>query len=804
LEKSPKYKYNTDIGKVDTTIYFRDYPSDSSITHNNYDVMNRLQKTYYPDGTWEQFTYDKRGNLLKKETLKENGEPTTYFKIEYEYDALDHLKKVKEYTNAGGSSYDSTLYAYNLNGELISFKNANDTTGTSTEMKYKYDAGRLVKVEYPDTTYDSLRYYLDGNLKFKLDRKGQVDSLVYDSCDRLTKKYYFDSLAQYPGSPQDSIIYSYDAVGNMIRMIDFNDTINYSYDEMDNLDTLDSYQNILTSYEYDVAGNKKKLKVVNYTTPATIYLEQNFPSYDEANRLEKTIMGTDTFYFNYWDTGQIKKIEYPNGIKEQYKLTSRNFIDVVTDSTSNSLRFKYDYKYNELGDRDTMIVYVSRTGPVAPISGTISYKYDDLRRITEAKYPRAIYGKTNKYIYDKVGNRLKKIEKTDTTTYTYNKRNNQLTSMGLLEGFTYDDNGNLTIHNKSPIEWKFNYNYDDMTTRLVKKTSAVPSTYDTIWFDYCGLGKRIKKIQKSHGGSPDTTQYAFDGMYAVCEFGGHLDLEYKYIYANDLLLARYDKSSPDSHYYHHDALGSIIGLTAENASVEQSYFYDEFGNSLGSWGSVSNHYLYTGQEYDGSVSQLYNLRARLFDMRIGRFTGEDPILQVGNSFSKSPAIQKFKYTPLFINLYQYAKNSPISQSDPTGLKCERNYECPGCVWVYNDLGFAIAGVGGYMRGWGRFECMSNDIMCEYDYRALMIGLIAHIGGGHSHGYVFNACTSEELAMNVKNMGIFFSVGSAVSGAITLGEGSQFGIGASVLPTGYGIGAGVAGFLNYTVNVGPCY
>lgn len=63
------------------------------------------------------------------------------------------------------------------------------------------------------------------------------------------------------------------------------------------------------------------------------------------------------------------------------------------------------------------------------------------------------------------------------------------------------------------------------------------------------------------------------------------------------------------------------------SKVEQSYFYDEFGNSLGRWGSVSNHYLYTGQEYDGSISELYNLRARYYDMRIGRFVSEGPALR---------------------------------------------------------------------------------------------------------------------------------------------------------------------------------
>jgi hypothetical protein len=116
------------------------------------------------------------------------------------------------------------------------------------------------------------------------------------------------------------------------------------------------------------------------------------------------------------------------------------------------------------------------------------------------------------------------------------------------------------------------------------------------------LGKRIKKIH----GSSDTTRYTYDGMYAVCEFGNSDSLLNTYVYANGLLFARYD-SSGARYYYHHDALGSTMGLTNTSKTVVQSYLYDDFGNLWGEWGNVDNHYLYTGQEYDSEISgaELY-------------------------------------------------------------------------------------------------------------------------------------------------------------------------------------------------------
>jgi RHS repeat-associated protein len=206
--------------------------------------------------------------------------------------------------------------------------------------------------------------------------------------------------------------------------------------------------------------------------------------------------------------------------------------------------------------------------------------------------------------------------------------------------------------------------------------------------------EKSKVIVKSEDLTPSTpTTYAYDGMYAVCEYGGHLDLESKYVYANGLLLARYDASG-DTHYYHHDGLGSITGLTNENGALEQLYFYDEFGNLMGSWGGVSNHYLYTGQEYDGSITQMYNLRARYYNAELGRFFSEDPnCLSVFHGMShctirqrivgENLCIRGFASSPQHLNCYLYVLNNPMRYIDPTGERpdiCYRQTVDWGELW----------------------------------------------------------------------------------------------------------------------------
>ncbi|MEW6365516.1 MAG: RHS repeat-associated core domain-containing protein [Acidobacteriota bacterium] len=79
-----------------------------------------------------------------------------------------------------------------------------------------------------------------------------------------------------------------------------------------------------------------------------------------------------------------------------------------------------------------------------------------------------------------------------------------------------------------------------------------------------------------------------------------------------------------------------------------AYAYDSFGQPTASTTlpTAAPAYAFTGREWDAE-SETYFYRARHYDARTGRFTGEDPLPDV--------------------NLYAYVKNNPVKYIDPYGM-----------------------------------------------------------------------------------------------------------------------------------------
>jgi len=106
------------------------------------------------------------------------------------------------------------------------------------------------------------------------------------------------------------------------------------------------------------------------------------------------------------------------------------------------------------------------------------------------------------------------------------------------------------------------------------------------------------------------------------------------------------------------------------------YIYDAYGKFLYKYEEVDNHYYYTGQEKDGSPSGFYNLRNRYYYANIGRFTQEDPVIQINeSSFFGCGAVNitpifEYQDNPEALNPYLYVLNNPVNATDITGEKVQ--------------------------------------------------------------------------------------------------------------------------------------
>ena len=106
----------------------------------------------------------------------------------------------------------------------------------------------------------------------------------------------------------------------------------------------------------------------------------------------------------------------------------------------------------------------------------------------------------------------------------------------------------------------------------------------------------------------------------------------------------------ESHFFHRDALGSVVNVTDAAENVTDSYVYKAYGEILAATGSTVNPFRWVGSlgyYYDIDLLQYY-IRARHYDPRWARFLSRDPIQSD-------------------LNFYPYCGNNPLTRLDPTGL-----------------------------------------------------------------------------------------------------------------------------------------
>jgi RHS repeat-associated protein len=267
-----------------------------------------------------------------------------------------------------------------------------------------------------------------------------------------------------------------------------------------------------------------------------------------------------------------------------------------------------------------------------------------------------------------MGNRNTKTSSGATANYSYNLNNNELQSDDQGNTWGYDANGNAITRDTYVTQDSLFYDYENRLKRVWRKEFSLPVRYDSVKYDYDGLGQRTRSLWIT-----DTTRYTWDGLYPVVEWNNQGKLKQTFIYANGLLLGIVDSTVTTNKRYYvlHDGLGSSIAITDSAANIKRSLIYSDFGQTLvdtSASGTPTLNRLYAGYSWDGSPANFYWMKYRqTYDAGIGRFGQEDPIQQVRELRSCRGGIHgETNNNPQGLNVYNYVLNNAVNLRDPSG------------------------------------------------------------------------------------------------------------------------------------------
>lgn len=657
LKMNQKY----DFSKKDENNYYLRYYT--KYYHDNYD---RLVKTVDNENHSTDYAYDGFDRPISVTDSENNTYTYTYDsarnKVDLYLNANNRL--MAQYFDLNGNVIKNTVYPtntadsalneeyeYDLNNNVISYTNANGNTTT-----YFYDAlNRLKETTLPNGEKASSNYSTFNEPSFEkvYDSEGKEKSarITYrnEKCD-LNMKFF-----KYNDMLTDSYGYSSDAKGRLISVREGVNPKSLTYDENDHPIILASgesqthrrynwFGEVASAstdgntpelrYGYDALGNMAaKLQngthymAYSYSTVGNI-MQSQMPSerienytYTPNNSLDTIVSDGKTFDYDYYDTGCVKSITYPNGLKTSYEYDNINRITKLTTTKNGTAINIFEYEYDNNGNKTKEIHNGSAT----------LYTYDSLDRLSSVTYSDS---SSVGYEYDTLNNRTRETYSNgDVKDFVYDKKY-QLKEIKLngevTDTFTYNESGALVTHNNKT------YTYDEWD-----RMSGYSDGENNFTYKYDANGIRTQKNDK---------QYVVDiknNVVAETDSTGAVTDE---VLWGHQPLAR--KTNGNWYYYIYNAHGDVVGLVDNSGTVVNSYEYTPWGEIRSETETVDNPIKYAGEYYDDELEMIY-LRARYYDPSIGRFTSHD--INEGEISN-----------PLDMNRYVYCRNNPIKYVDPSG------------------------------------------------------------------------------------------------------------------------------------------
>lgn len=396
------FKYIYDANGNLTSIIYQNQAGTSNTISMTYDALNRIKTRKEPLTNPFEYYYDNVGNLDYMIDSKGN-------KIDFEYDLMNRMTK---------TIYpDSTvLFTYDDNGNR---KTMTDGIGMS---KYNYDAlNRLVSYDDPYGNIVGYDYYANNSVKSITYPGSKVVTYGYDAANRLetvtdwlnrTTRYSYDSANRLDKSvyPNGTVAtYAYDTANRLKSLVNKKSDLttiissyNYTLDAAGNQTTVSfseplqmvlSNRNITSIYDNENRLTNAGGFSYNHDNNGNLIGKGNGDSfnYDYRDKLVQSIISGKTTEYRYDGVGnRLSKIEVGNWLTKRYVLDISSDLPNVIAETDENRNITAYYIYG-----------LGLTSKVMP-DGTAYYYHYDSRGSTVA-LTDAGQNITDAYAYDPFG-----------------------------------------------------------------------------------------------------------------------------------------------------------------------------------------------------------------------------------------------------------------------------------------------------------------------------------------------------------------------------------------------------------------
>jgi RHS repeat-associated protein len=605
-------------------------------------------------------------------------------------DVRGQTTELRAYTNSARTAYAGTRYVYDAAGNLAEL-----TGPTGSTWTWEYDKrGNQTTTNDPEKGVSTAVFDRLDRSTSVTDARGVTLSTSYDELGRKTAlhegeqlraEWEYDSIAK--GMPTADTRWVGDQAYTT-SIIGYNDR----YQPTASTLTLPGGEAQLAgTYRWNYTYNAQTGLPISVQHPAIggLPLERVVTAYNSFNLPHRTTTATAILVQNmlYDPLARPVRTEYGSLGKRIYQIHDYDeHTGQVTRTTLDgdvALRIEDTrYTYDDAGN----LTRISATSgqDAAASTDTQCFAMDALRRLTDAWTTKSATDTCaggpstatvggpdaywHSYAYDLAGNRTTETRHGTTAgadsvthTHTYGAtgqpRPNSLRSVsttggaadGRTETFAYDDAGNTTSRQGGARNQSLDWNTEGQLESVTENGTSTEYLYDS-------SGNRLI----ARNADDTTTAYLTGGNELTLTAAGTIQGTRYYAHAGETVAVR--KGSSVTFLFSDQQGTALIAVSMLAGQAVQRRKQLPFGGERGTATAWPTDKGFLGGTDD--PTGLTHLGARNYDPDLGRFLSVDPLLKADDSQQ--------------INGYNYANNSPINLSDPTGLAPCEIFDKSGC------------------------------------------------------------------------------------------------------------------------------